>query len=95
VRVPVPVLTDLSWQEYAACARIGGDHWFAEKGSGTTTEARAARRACTRCPVRLECLTTALINGEVGGLWGGLTEKERRNWALDDDGHLYERSAAA
>lgn len=84
-------MNDLGWQDDAACARIGGDHWHAEKGSGTSAETKAARRTCGRCSVRLECLTWALQRKEVGGIWGGLTERERRAWTVDGTGALVER----
>lgn len=37
-----------------------------------------ARRCCRKCLVRLECLDFALANNEKWGIWGGLTERERR-----------------
>jgi WhiB family redox-sensing transcriptional regulator len=39
----------------------------------------AARRVCAGCPVRLECLRTALDNREDYGIWGGTTPDERRD----------------
>jgi hypothetical protein len=37
-----------------------------------------ARQVCAGCPVRQECLEFALCHGEVHGIWGGLTERDRR-----------------
>jgi WhiB family redox-sensing transcriptional regulator len=39
---------------------------------------REARAVCTTCPVRLECLAEALDNRLDFGVWGGMTERERR-----------------
>ncbi|AEE47505.1 WhiB family transcriptional regulator [Cellulomonas fimi] len=39
---------------------------------------REARSVCTGCPVRLECLADALDNRMDFGVWGGMTERERR-----------------
>lgn len=38
----------------------------------------AAKKVCTGCPVRLECLADALDSRTEYGVWGGLTERERR-----------------
>jgi WhiB family redox-sensing transcriptional regulator len=49
--------------------------WFPEQG-GSGAE---ARRICAQCPVRRECLDYAVTQPEVlKGVWGGLTEHERR-----------------
>ena len=37
-----------------------------------------AKAICARCPVRDACLAYALDTGEAFGVWGGLTEDERR-----------------
>jgi WhiB family transcriptional regulator, redox-sensing transcriptional regulator len=37
----------------------------------------AARRFCQGCPIQRACLTFALENGEMFGIWGGLTANER------------------
>lgn len=39
---------------------------------------RDARQVCFTCPVRLECLVEAFETGMEFGVWGGLTERERR-----------------
>ena len=38
----------------------------------------AARRVCGQCPVTTECLEFALGTNQESGVWGGLTEEERR-----------------
>jgi WhiB family redox-sensing transcriptional regulator len=37
-----------------------------------------AKRICIGCPVRQECLDYALVSNQRFGIWGGLTEEERR-----------------
>lgn len=44
---------------------------------------RLARQLCGLCPVRLECLDYAVSNGEFQGVWGGLTEVERKRLRND------------
>jgi WhiB family redox-sensing transcriptional regulator len=56
------------------CAQIDPDLWFPEKGGST----REAKKTCVGCPVRTECLAFALDNDERFGIWGGMSERERR-----------------
>lgn len=65
---------DLDWREAAACKGKDPDMWFPERGS---TIARAIA-ICEACPVRVDCLQHALAAKEKFGIWGGLSEKERR-----------------
>jgi WhiB family transcriptional regulator, redox-sensing transcriptional regulator len=69
---------ELAWQERALCAEVGpgGDWWFPEKGGST----REAKRVCWSCEVRAECLSYALETGQGFGIWGGLSERERRRF---------------
>lgn len=64
--------------EYEApiCAEVGGDAWFPEKG-GSPTELQFARTICSRCIHREECQEWGIHN-ERFGIWGGLTEMDRR-----------------
>ncbi len=62
------------WQERALCAQTDPESFFPEKGGST----REAKRICTGCEVRDECLEFALANDERFGIWGGLSERERR-----------------
>lgn len=64
----------LEWQEDALCAQTDPELFFPEKG-GSTREAKAV---CFSCEVRSECLGYALENNERFGIWGGLSERERR-----------------
>ncbi len=62
------------WQEKALCAQTDPEAFFPEKGGST----REAKRVCSSCDVRAECLEYALENDERFGIWGGLSERERR-----------------
>ncbi len=64
----------LGWQERALCAQTDPEAFFPEKGGST----REAKKVCTGCEVRAECLEYALANDERFGIWGGLSERERR-----------------
>ena len=65
---------ELTWQERALCAQTDPEAFFPEKGGST----REAKRVCMSCDVRPECLSYALANDERFGIWGGLSERERR-----------------
>src|SRR5215469_3627102 len=63
-----------SWQDRALCAQTDPEAFFPEKGGST----REAKRVCRSCEVRAECLEYALAHDERFGIWGGLSERERR-----------------
>jgi WhiB family redox-sensing transcriptional regulator len=65
---------ELEWQERALCAQTDPEAFFPEKGGST----REAKRVCLSCEVRVQCLDYALENDERFGIWGGLSERERR-----------------
>ena len=65
---------ELGWQERALCAQTDPEAFFPEKGGST----REAKKVCQTCEVRIECLEAALGNDERFGIWGGLSERERR-----------------
>jgi WhiB family redox-sensing transcriptional regulator len=62
------------WQERALCAQTDPEAFFPEKGGST----REAKKICGGCEVRTECLEYALAHDERFGIWGGLSERERR-----------------
>ena len=66
--------TALAWQEQALCAQTDPEAFFPEKGGST----REAKRICVGCEVKGECLEYALGQDERFGIWGGLSERERR-----------------
>jgi WhiB family transcriptional regulator, redox-sensing transcriptional regulator len=63
-----------AWRRQANCMGVDPDLFFPERGSST----REAKEVCRGCVVREECLEFALENGEKFGIWGGLSERERR-----------------
>lgn len=65
---------ELSWQERSLCAQTDPEAFFPEKGGST----REAKKVCVGCEVRSECLEYALAHDERFGIWGGLSERERR-----------------
>lgn len=65
---------ELAWQERALCAQTDPEAFFPEKGGST----REAKKVCLSCEVRVECLEYALTHDERFGIWGGLSERERR-----------------
>ncbi|MES2092864.1 MAG: WhiB family transcriptional regulator [Actinomycetota bacterium] len=64
----------LGWQTDSLCAQTDPEAFFPEKGGST----RDAKKICTSCEVRTQCLEYALANDERFGIWGGLSERERR-----------------
>ncbi|HEX7188468.1 MAG TPA: WhiB family transcriptional regulator [Actinomycetes bacterium] len=62
------------WAERALCAQTDPEAFFPEKGGST----REAKKVCLGCDVRSECLEYALAHDERFGIWGGLSERERR-----------------
>ncbi len=66
--------SEQDWQERALCAQTDPEAFFPEKGGST----REAKRICAGCEVRAECLEFALAHDERFGIWGGLSERERR-----------------
>lgn len=71
---PLEVEGELAWQVDALCAQTDPEAFFPEKGGST----RDAKKVCASCTVRSECLEYALSNDERFGIWGGLSERERR-----------------
>lgn len=64
----------LAWQSDSLCAQTDPEAFFPEKGGST----RDAKKICGSCEVRVQCLEYALANDERFGIWGGLSERERR-----------------
>ncbi len=62
------------WEARSTCSQTDPDSFFPDKGGST----REAKRICKRCDVRSECLEIALGGDERFGIWGGLSERERR-----------------
>jgi WhiB family transcriptional regulator, redox-sensing transcriptional regulator len=76
---PSPPVTDHdlapAWQEHAECAHYAGQvDFFPARGESV----RDAKAVCTVCPVKNECLEFAMRFKVAHGVWGGLSERERR-----------------
>jgi WhiB family redox-sensing transcriptional regulator len=72
--ISIPITEDKSWQDLANCLGVDPDLFFPERGAST----REAKEVCRGCVVREDCLEYALANGEKFGIWGGMSERERR-----------------
>ncbi|WP_018157238.1 WhiB family transcriptional regulator [Demetria terragena] len=71
--LPDPKVWDANWTARAVCRNGAPDELFA-KGAAQ----QSAKVICQRCPVVAECLADALDNRTEYGVWGGMTERERR-----------------
>lgn len=65
---------DYDWMERAACASLDPELFFPEVGDDFVAD---AQRVCQSCPVRMECLVSAVVNKERYGIWGGFTTAQR------------------
>jgi WhiB family transcriptional regulator, redox-sensing transcriptional regulator len=74
-----------TWQRSANCLGVDPDLFFPERGGST----REAKEVCRGCVVRQECLQYALDNSEKFGIWGGLSERERRRLRRRRNGAAY------
>lgn len=68
------LLLDQDWRSQAVCAQTDPDLWF----SPGAVEHKEAKRICRGCPVRGQCLSYAMEAPVDHGVWGGMTERERR-----------------
>lgn len=68
-----------SWRSRSACRDSDPDVFFPIGVTGNALEQiETARRICTACTVARECLEFALATNQEAGIWGGMTEEERR-----------------
>ena len=79
-----------NWRNHAACLDEDPELFFPIGQSGrhpstpVVVQQTAAKAVCHRCPVREVCLRWALETGQDFGVWGGLTEQERRRLRRDE-----------
>lgn len=66
------------WTEHAACVGIDPDIFFPPNGGEAFKSSARAKAICATCPVRSDCLDYAIRERITHGIWGGLTEKDRR-----------------
>lgn len=69
-----PQPSDEDWPSRAVCPQTDPEAFYPEKGGST----KEAKRICLGCPVQKQCLQWALDTDERFGVWGGLSERERR-----------------
>jgi WhiB family redox-sensing transcriptional regulator len=79
---------DTDWKDSSNCLGVDPDLFFPERGAST----REAKEVCRGCIVQEDCLEYALANGEKFGIWGGMSERERRRIRRQ---RALERQAAA
>ena len=87
-RLPRPVTDVWSWQMQAACRDLDSDVFFhpeRERGPSRTRRDIRAKQVCRACPVIEDCRRHALSVQEPYGVWGGLSEDERRQLLRSPD----------
>ncbi|MFJ3670283.1 WhiB family transcriptional regulator [Streptomyces sp. NPDC090106] len=67
-------VVEQEWEERAKCRTADPDELFVDGAAQ-----HRAKTLCTGCPVRTECLSYALDHRIEHGVWGGMTERERRS----------------
>jgi WhiB family redox-sensing transcriptional regulator len=69
----------MDWRGYAACRDVDPELFFPIGNTGPALlQIEEAKQVCRRCKVVQECLQWALDSGQDSGVWGGLSEDERR-----------------
>jgi WhiB family transcriptional regulator, redox-sensing transcriptional regulator len=69
----------MDWRHRAACRDEDPELFFPVGTSGPAlSQVAEAKAVCTRCPVTASCLAWALESGQDAGVWGGMSEDERR-----------------
>ena len=72
-------LDNMDWRHKAVCRDEDPELFFPVGNSGPALAQIAdAKLVCNRCPVTTDCLTWALDSGQDAGVWGGMSEDERR-----------------
>ena len=71
--------SDYEWQDGAACRGANADLFFPERGASTKT----AKAICQTCNVQLACLDFAIEHRMKFGVWGGMSDKQRRQVARE------------
>ena len=64
----------IAWKQHGACVNLSLAMFFPTRGES----AQPAKDACAGCQVRDRCHAFALEHGEQHGVWGGLSEKQRK-----------------
>ncbi|MEV0175498.1 WhiB family transcriptional regulator [Streptomyces sp. NPDC050803] len=93
-----PLLSDWQWQQRAACRGMSSSNFFSppgERGRARRDREERARRVCGRCEVRDMCAAMALRHGETYGVWGGLSDTDRRRLGTSSAGAAEKHEAPA
>ena len=80
-KLPKPLYETYKWQEEAACRGMDTELFYLpenSRGTNKQTIVTAAKKICATCTVKSECLEYALAIDEPYGVWGGMSEEERR-----------------
>jgi len=79
-RAQTPQLPSQDWRHRAACRDLDPELFFPIGVSEPAMrQTRLAKTVCARCPVHVDCLSWALDSAQEFGVWGGLSEAERRS----------------
>lgn len=95
-RLPGPVADLWEWQYRGACRDLDTEQFFHPEGERGGTRKRrdeAAKAICAQCPVIYQCREYALASQEPYGVWGGLTQEERRELIRESRQQAQRRSA--
>lgn len=68
------MIPSTEWMSDALCAQVTTEEFFPEKGGST----KFPKSICAACPVRDACLQYSIDTNQSHGIWGGLSERERR-----------------
>ncbi len=69
----------MDWVHRARCKDEDPELFFPVGTTGpAAAQIAAAKSVCMQCPVRIECLEWAMATGQESGVWGGMSEEERR-----------------
>lgn len=75
------------WTQYARCSEYPAEQkdkmWNLNRNAGASVECTKGRKICEGCPVRPECLATAIVYEETAGIWGGVNRRIRLHLARD------------
>ncbi|MEZ7004983.1 WhiB family transcriptional regulator [Streptomyces sp. AD55] len=75
-KAPISLPLPPHWSEHAACSLEEAGLFF--PADGDTITLKEAKAVCSGCRVQSDCRRSALDRGEQHGVWGGLSERERR-----------------
>lgn len=79
--LPGPIIEKWEWQYEGACRDLDTELFFhpeGERGPSRRRRAEVAKKICGSCPVMAACREHSIATREPYGIWGGLTEEERR-----------------